>query len=152
MPYKDPEKRRAFAREWAKKWRKAHPEKHKASRTKWRTTHYEKFLEIKRNFYHRHRVDLLEKYKLSYQAKRFAVLQHYGGRCSCCGENTYEFLTIEHKNGGGTKHRKQIGASNMVAFIIKNNYPDNFDVLCYNCNCAKAFNKICPHKIAQIGE
>lgn len=147
MPYKDIEKRRKFAREWAKKFRKLHPKVHKKSVKKWRSKHYEMFLEQKRRFYRNHRVDLLEKYKRNYQAKRFNVIHHYGGKCSCCGETTYEFLTIEHKNGGGTKQRKEIGAGNIINFIIKNNYPDEFDVLCYNCNCAKAFNKICPHKI-----
>ena len=37
------------------------------------------------------------------------VLEHYGRRCACCGECNPIFLTIDHINGGGRKHRKEIG-------------------------------------------
>src|SRR3990172_5963982 len=42
-------------------------------------------------------------------ALRREVLDHYGGACACCGETTLEFLSLDHKNGGGTKHRNEIG-------------------------------------------
>ncbi len=32
---------------------------------------------------------------------RAKVLSHYGGKCSCCGESTPEFLAIDHTEGGG---------------------------------------------------
>ena len=36
----------------------------------------------------------------------------------------------------------------------ENNYPDGFQILCYNCNCGRAFNRdnhnICPHKEKEI--
>src|SRR5262245_66611093 len=32
----------------------------------------------------------------------------YGGYCWCCGEEDYEFLTIDHPNGGGRKERKEL--------------------------------------------
>jgi hypothetical protein len=81
-------------------------------------------------------------------AKRLEVITHYGGKCSCCGETEYGFLTIDHVNGGGTKHRKEVTASRLPYVIIKNNFPKDYQVLCYNCNCARAVshNKVCPHK------
>ena len=36
--------------------------------------------------------------------------------------------------------KKEIGASSIARWIIKNNFPKEFEVLCYNCNCAKALN------------
>lgn len=150
MPYKDINKRRECSREWARKDRKNNPDKHKKSVKKWRNENYEMFLEQKRRFYRNHKDDILSKYKTSYQKLKFDVFSYYSKgepKCSCCGEKTYEFLTIEHLNGGGTKHRKEIGASNVLRYIKKNNYPEEFDVLCYNCNCSKSFNKICPHKL-----
>jgi hypothetical protein len=75
------------------------------------------------------------------------VLNHYGGKCACCGEDTYEFLAIDHINGGGNEQRKVVGGGDgMVRWLIKNNYPEGFQVLCHNCNMAKGFYEECPHK------
>ena len=40
--------------------------------------------------------------------RRLQALAHYGGECACCGEKRTEFLAIDHINGGGIKHRKEI--------------------------------------------
>jgi len=77
---------------------------------------------------------------------RKIVIAHYGGKCDCCCETTYEFLEIDHINGGGTKHRREVVGSHIITWIIKNNYPDSFRVLCANCNRNIARYGICPHK------
>ena len=77
-----------------------------------------------------------------------AVLIYYGGnppKCSCCGESTYQFLSIDHIKGGGNKHRKAVKAQNLYWWIIKNNFPEGFQILCHNCNLAKGFYGRCPH-------
>lgn len=78
------------------------------------------------------------------------VLTYYSNgtlKCACCGEDIYEFLTIDHINGGGHKHRKQIGMGNLYRWLRKNNFPKGYQVLCFNCNCGKIKNGcICPHK------
>jgi len=82
-------------------------------------------------------------YKLN---QRQRVLEYYGNKCGCCGEVTYEFLTVDHINNNGAKHRKELKGSSVYNWIIKNNFPDDFQILCYNCNCAKGFYGKCPHK------
>lgn len=81
---------------------------------------------------------------------KFKVLSHYGGnppKCACCGENNVGFLTIDHILGDGNKHRKKIGQSNIYYWLIRNNFPKGYQVLCYNCNLGKAHNDgVCPHK------
>ena len=79
---------------------------------------------------------------------RQEALNHYGGKCDCCGEDRYEFLALDHINGGGIQHRKQLGWSgNSIAkWLKKNNYPSGFRVLCHNCNMALGFYKFCPHE------
>ncbi len=79
---------------------------------------------------------------------KIEVMEHYGGcRCACCGETTIEFLQIDHVNGNGSKHRKEIGGGNkMYKWLKRNGYPSGFQVLCANCNFAKGKNGICPHK------
>lgn len=76
------------------------------------------------------------------------VIDAYGGaKCVCCGENNIKFLTIDHVDGGGNEHRRQIGSPNIYGWLRRNNYPKGFQVLCYNCNCGRARNGgICPHK------
>lgn len=78
---------------------------------------------------------------------REVVIRHYGGKCSCCGEDNPGFLTIDHKNGCGTKKRKLHGVGlRFYRWIIKNGYPDDLQILCYNCNCGRELNGgICPH-------
>jgi hypothetical protein len=79
---------------------------------------------------------------------RQTVLSHYGNRCTCCGETTYEFLAIDHINNNGAKHRKEIGlgGSRIYRWLKDNNYPDGFQVLCHNCNQAKGHYGECPHQ------
>jgi hypothetical protein len=74
---------------------------------------------------------------------------HYGEKCVCCGEKNDKFLTVDHIDGGGRRHRNEIsgGAKGLYRWIIKNNYPKNFQILCYNCNCGKERNNgKCPHE------
>lgn len=84
------------------------------------------------------------------QKQRLLVLQHYSNgtmECNCCKENTYEFLSIDHINGGGTQHRKSLLNAPIVRYLIANNFPKGYQVLCHNCNYAKHFYGQCPHKL-----
>lgn len=82
---------------------------------------------------------------------RLLVLNHYAGnppRCVCCNEANVLFLTIDHIRNDGYSHRKITGAgSGLIRWIIKNNYPDAFQIMCFNCNCGRArtIDKTCPH-------
>jgi hypothetical protein len=83
-----------------------------------------------------------DKRRRSNRARVFFV---YGGECVCCGETERGFLTIDHIQGGGTYHRKTIGAA-FYEWLIRNRYPDDFRILCMNCNWARRFSGICPHE------
>lgn len=83
---------------------------------------------------------------------REIVLKAYGEKCACCGENEEAFLSIDHVNGGGTAHRKEIRVSSGKTFyrwLINNNFPDGFQTLCMNCNVAKWKLGVCPHQTKQ---
>lgn len=75
------------------------------------------------------------------------IVDAYGGKCECCGEDNIKFLTIDHINNDGKAHRQEING-NTYFWLKKNNYPkDNFRLLCYNCNIGRAKNGgICPHE------
>lgn len=65
-------------------------------------------------------------------------------KCACCGETTYQFLSIDHIEGGGNEHRRAVGK--LYLWLRRNNFPEGFQVLCYNCNFAKGHYGSCPHE------
>ncbi len=77
-------------------------------------------------------------------AYREAVFRHYGTRCACCGEVRSEFLQIDHVDGGGNRHLKQV--RQMYRWLYTHNFPPGFQTLCANCNWAKGRFGICPHR------
>ena len=84
--------------------------------------------------------------------RMIALIAYSGGKplCRCCGEIRYEFLCIDHINGGGGRHRKQVG-TNFYRWLAKNGFPKGFQVLCHNCNMAKGFYGKCPHETNTTG-
>lgn len=116
------ERERKYFREYARRWRAKHPDKVKENSKK--------------------------------RDKRYwdAILMAYGARCNCCGEENIIFLTLDHVNNDGASHRKMVqwksrGTRGTWLWVINNNFPPNFQILCYNCNMGKYRNGgICPHK------
>jgi hypothetical protein len=79
-------------------------------------------------------------------AAKATVLAHYGNKCVCCGETEPMFLTIDHINGGGRRHRASMREANIHRWLVKANFPVAFQLLCYNCNSGRYRNGgVCPH-------
>jgi hypothetical protein len=79
-----------------------------------------------------------EKSKKDYENKKKLIFETYGNKCENCEESNPLYLTVDHKLNDGAEHRKEMGRDNIYNYIIKNNFPkDRFQLLCYNCNCAK---------------
>ena len=100
--------------------------------------------------------------------RRLKILQHYSKRlsksnipcCRCCGKNSHiEFLAIDHiagkKQMDSEPELVELGYSSSLRskglqyWIIKNNFPKGFQILCHNCNYAKGIrrnNNKCPHE------
>ena len=80
---------------------------------------------------------------------RLAVFEAYGGaKCVCCGETTYEFLSIDHINDDGATERRNGYAAGGASFyrrLQRDGFPPGYQVLCHNCNQAKGFYGVCPH-------
>ena len=81
------------------------------------------------------------------------AIEGYGSKCACCGETEIIFLTIDHVNGKGAEHRRENGihaGASTYRFVINNNFPKEFQVLCWNCNTGRYINGgVCPHKISK---
>jgi hypothetical protein len=90
-------------------------------------------------------------YQQRYPTLRRAAYLAYGGfRCTCCGESNEMFLSLDHIDGKGAEHRRQLkskGGERLYTWLRDNNYPPGFQVLCMNCNFGKQRNGgQCPHK------
>lgn len=70
------------------------------------------------------------------------VLTHYSnGKLACrqCGESRLACLTIDHINGGGSKHKRELKKHGSIFYIWlrQNNFPVGYQVLCMNCQFVK---------------
>lgn len=141
------EKNKDKINEYMKKYRKENKEKFKEG--------YKKYINNPIN-----RDKLNEGYRIKYKGKqrleawklKFQVFEHYGGKCSCCGESHFEFLSIDHINNNGNEHRKDIKkyGTHFYKWIIDNNYPNDLQVLCFNCNLSKGFYGYCSHDVDEL--
>ena len=93
-----------------------------------------------------------ERSKYHLREMRALAIIHYSNgspHCACCGDDRFEFLTLDHINGGGNAHREQVTGSKkgrIFTWLKKNNYPPGFQVLCYNCNMGRAaYGGQCPY-------
>ena len=110
-------------------------------------------------------------WRKEYQKKdddqRLKILQGYSKRlsnsdipcCNCCGLNEYlDFLALDHITGkkqmDSIPELVKLGYSSKLEnnklkdWIIKNNFPKGFQILCWNCNISKGYSKNnkCPLK------
>jgi hypothetical protein len=99
-----------------------------------------------------HRQEGIERGR-SYRHKlRLEVFERYGKVCYCCGENRWQFLALDHIEGGGNKHRLAIsGDRNFSGYkfhlwLKRNNWPNGLRVACHSCNMATGFYGECPHQ------
>ena len=80
------------------------------------------------------------------QRTRIEVLQHYGGKCKCCGEWRYSFLAFDHIENGRTNPASKDGTGDLASYIRAQGYPSTFQILCHNCNTSKSILGICVHE------
>ena len=79
---------------------------------------------------------------------RLEVVDGYGGRCACCGEDLVEFLAVDHVAGDGAEHRREIGKGSTYTFlrqIVTDGFPERYRLLCHNCNSSLGWYGHCPH-------
>lgn len=110
----------------------------------WQKNHFEQYRKLRTKGMKRYRDRL-----------KLAAFIHYSSnppKCACCNDYHLEFLALDHKNGGGNKHRKMIPhtGSYIYLWVKRNNYPPLFQVLCHNCNFAKSAYKVCPHQLTNL--
>ena len=66
------------------------------------------------------------------------VLTHYGRgklECTLCGEKRLPCLSIDHINGGGTRHMKSLNkfGQRFYRYLKTESFPSGYRTLCMNC-------------------
>lgn len=133
-----------YNKEYYKEYYKKHRERLLAKSLKWGSSHKKE----RHEYYIKHKLHYSEWQLAYYQKNKQAVFSHYSNpiECACCKEKEPAFLCIDHINGGGYQHCSGRGGYRLYDWIVKNNFPPIFRVLCYNCNQAVSRGKICPHQ------
>lgn len=122
-------------------------EEDRAYARQYRARNREKINAWKRAYYSRNREKMQVSKHQWTQHLRLEVLAHYAGRqlvCAHCGETDSRVLCLDHINGGGNQHRRELGkrSDSYWAWLKRNNYPNGFQVLCWNCNARKAYKEV----------
>jgi len=94
------------------------------------------------------------------QDLKIEVLTYYGNSklgCIVCGESRLACLSIDHINGKGCGHRKElygIAGKSIYYWLKENGFPKGYQTLCMNCQFVKRFfnneHRTAPHKSANL--
>lgn len=96
---------------------------------------------------YRRKEDTKDRRKISNRKIRERLFEGYGGKCVCCGETRFEFLALDHVNGGGREERKTRSTQQIALAAIREGFPDKYRILCHNCNQAIGWYGVCPHEL-----
>ena len=113
--------------------------------------HRQQIIEKAKDYYHTHKNDsvwiqIKRAYFREYQKRlKLETFSGYaiGGIICCahCGIQDVDVLQIDHVNGGGNKQRRALGNNGsgipFYRWLKKNGFPDDYQVLCANCNVKK---------------
>lgn len=127
-------------------------EKLNANARTWRTAHREEAI-AKTRLYRENRTEeqaRLEVFESKMRNKEYnhlskvkAVINYSNPKgsaiCNNCGEQDIDLLCLDHIDGKGKRHRKElnVGGSGFYRWLERQGYPQGFQVLCYNCNMKK---------------
>ena len=121
-----------------------------AKAKKYRAAHLDQEKAYFESYYAANKQKISDYHKRHRQQLRLLVLSHYSNgtpTCACCRESRFEFLTLDHIHNNGAAHKRQVGRGQVYYSIRDAGFPPEYQVLCFNCNCAKGTYGICPHEI-----
>jgi len=128
-----------------KEYRRRNKEKVKAQKHEYYLEHRDEIIQKACRWAKDNPVEHNSRCKKIKEKQKLTVFSEYCDdvvKCKSCDENDIEILTIDHIDGNGAEHRREIGMAGrggdpFYQWLKKNNYPDGFQVLCYNCNFRK---------------
>lgn len=143
---------RAHHLEYRKQQRVIHRERDTEYKRRTRAKNPEKWkaLDAARGRQYRHKLGDAYRQKINERNRKAKeeFIAAYGGKCSCCGETRFEFLTAEHIGGRPSNQPiKSFTGQRMYRLLKRLGWPkDDYCCLCWNCNQSKGSYGYCPHE------
>lgn len=114
-------------------------------------THQEEHRQRSKGHYRANKKKYNDRSKRLWATLRSNFLDMYGGECQCCGINQPEFLALDHVRNNGKEHRATRGKFGVYEDAISMFDPEEYKILCHNCNFAKYAHGVCPHALVLGG-
>jgi len=138
-------------KEYMRKWRAENRERYLTRNRKYYEEHKEKQRAWRRKWYSKHREQRLIAMKKWRTKLKIKVVFHYSNGTMACADPLHlhlandpfatdiTCLSIDHIEGNGAKERKELDTEGQAfySWLIKNNYPEGYQVLCMNCQWKK---------------
>jgi 5-methylcytosine-specific restriction endonuclease McrA len=132
------------SKEYAKRYYDGHKEICQERNNEWKENNKEKWLEMQRESDRKRQHDPKRVEKSKESARRMRIRQKiqairdYGDKCAYCGEDRFELLTVDHVRDNGAEHRRNTNTKKSCWHILCKEYdPEEYQILCMNCNMAK---------------
>lgn len=108
----------------------------------YRINNRDKILKQGKEWRKKHRDTKAIRMKKSNYDLKIKVLSHYSNGymcCAFCGYSNPVALSIDHVEGDGAKHRRELRAAHthLYQWLVNSNFPKGFQVLCMNCQYVK---------------
>jgi hypothetical protein len=71
---------------------------------------------------------------------KLELVTHYGNgvpACVKCGFSDIRALSIDHIDGGGTRHMQYNNIKSLIYWLKKHGFPSGYQTLCMNCQFIK---------------
>lgn len=104
---------------------------------------YIKDIQYYKNWYINNKLKLKKSHRKNHIKIKKIVIKYYSKgtmRCMNCKYNNIYALSIDHIHNNGNEHRrilKNKSGNNFYYWLIKNNFPSGYKVLCMNCQFIK---------------
>ena len=109
--------------------------------------------EINKLYYIKNRTKILAWFNKKGLEVKTHVFEKYSNgkiKCVCCDHKQIASLTIDHIEGRKKHgHGRQFSGVNLYKWLVINNFPKGFRVLCMNCNFVLGHFNRCPHNISK---
>lgn len=135
------EKNREIIKIKAKTYRRQHLSEDAKRSREYRLRHPDKIKKLNQKYYDKNRSVLNQKNRQRYLELKQLVFSRYSNgqiKCRNCDESGLDFLTLDHIAGRRAHgHSTSFSAAKLWYHLKKNDYPEGYQVLCWNCNVLK---------------
>ena len=134
---------------WCKDCRKKYQQNMKEN---WSEGEWEQRRKYNRGNYAKYAQNYTKSRRRRNRSLKEEVMSHYcigSPKCMKCGYGDIRALAIDHVNDDGAEHRRELFngtkaqrvSTSIYYWLRMNDYPDGFQVLCFNCNQIKEYER-----------